>query len=633
MREAYRMKVKFFIPIILLGLYPNVSGPAWAQQEPAEFGVVSMEEMKMQSYPPDPSAPAVILFDKGETRINLSSAKGGFFRRHIRIKIFSKQAYDEWANVKLIAERSSVSKLKGASYSLENGVIVKSELSDDAIFKGRYGKSMDEIGFTFPNLKEGSVIEYSYAIIKSSLYLPSWSFQSTIPTLWSGYAMYVPAELFKSDIRGTIKITDYETKHNDRYRRWIITDVPAFKSEPLMPHQGIYKSTINFWPAFNSWLTFNNRLMDSDAFGNIVTQNTSLQKKVDELTAGIGDPKQKIKVISDYVKQSIHWDGTLDFIADNPKTVFEKKTGSSGDINLILGSLLAKAGLKVNMVLLSTRNHGFVLQEFPSLSQFDYVICLVSLDRDSLMLDATEKYLPYDVLPERCLNYDGFVIDQPGPRWIKINSTTKASTTVNGDLKINENGDLQGKLVFDRGGYDALDARRDYEVKGKDAYIKHFLRDKTWQIEKSEIQNVGEMGKPFTEAYEVVINDVTTRAGALMYINPFVALREETNPFIFDKRVYPIDFGTPAEHIFFCAFTIPEGFVVEELPQSKIIRTQDNAIKCTFSIFQTGNRIFVTNNLQIYKTLFMEDEYPTLRDFYALLVAKMSEQIVLKRKN
>jgi len=36
--------------------------------------------------------------------------------------------------------------------------------------------------------------------------------------------------------------------------------------------------------------------------------------------------------------------------------------------------------------------------------------------------------------------------------------------------------------------------------------------------------------------------------------------------------------------------------------------------------------------LQINKSLFIQDEYPHLREFYNRVVAKQAEQIVLKKK-
>jgi hypothetical protein len=42
--------------------------------------------------------------------------------------------------------------------------------------------------------------------------------------------------------------------------------------------------------------------------------------------------------------------------------------------------------------------------------------------------------------------------------------------------------------------------------------------------------------------------------------------------------------------------------------------------------------INITSHLQINKSLFIQDEYPHLREFYTRVVAKQTEQIVLKKK-
>jgi hypothetical protein len=46
-----------------------------------------------------------------------------------------------------------------------------------------------------------------------------------------------------------------------------------------------------------------------------------------------------------------------------------------------------------------------------------------------------------------------------------------------------------------------------------------------------------------------------------------------------------------------------------------------------------GNKINIVCDLKINKTLFAYNEYPALKQFYENLVAKQSEQIVLKKTN
>ena len=199
------------------------------------------------------------------------------------------------------------------------------------------------------------------------------------------------------------------------------------------------------------------------------------------------------------------------------------------------------------------------------------------------------------------------------------------------DLLLSATGELSGKLVFIKEGYDAMSARNEYRDKGKENYLKEFLAQQPWQVEKSEIANTDDADNPFVESYEVMISNQALITGDLMYVSPYVSLKQERNPFVLNERQYPIDLGTLQEKTLICNISLPAGYTVDELPQSKLIRFQDNSIKCTFNIAQTGNRITVVCNLLINKALFDQAEYSGLKDFYTRLVSKMNEQIVLRK--
>ena len=65
----------------------------------SKFGEVPMEELTMKSYARDTSAAAIILFDKGSTALINSQSGMLTYKRHVRIKIFSKEALNDWASV------------------------------------------------------------------------------------------------------------------------------------------------------------------------------------------------------------------------------------------------------------------------------------------------------------------------------------------------------------------------------------------------------------------------------------------------------------------------------------------------------------------------------------------------------
>src|SRR5690606_35828561 len=112
---------------------------------------------------------------------------------------------------------------------------------------------------------------------------------------------------------------------------------------------------------------------------------------------------------------------------------------------------------------------------------------------------------------------------------------------------------------------------------------------------------------------------------------PILYSRIEENPFKREDREYPVDFGSPFERMYISKLTIPENFIVEELPKSRAIALPQNGGKYVYNITNTGNTVYITSNFSINKSLFVQDEYPVLREFYNQVVAMQSEQIVLKK--
>lgn len=381
-----------------------------------------------------------------------------------------------------------------------------------------------------------------------------------------------------------------------------------------------------------TWSKLNTALLEDEDFGRAVTGSGFLKKKAEEVTNGMTDPMQKVTAIFNYVQKNVEWDGIKDKYAYNLREVMENKKGTAADINIMLASMLEKVGVPSDMVLLSTRDHGFIREQYPMERQFNYVICRVKIGDKTLFLDATEKYLPMGILPERCLNGQGLVISKTNHGWVKIDAKAKARTLINSEFSLDGNGELKGKVNFSCDGYDAHKLRSDYHKKGEADFVKEFLSDKNWEIAKSEFQRINEIDQMTQQIHEFKVAEFATIAGDVIYMNPFVAAQTKENVFKLPKREYPVDFGSPIEKTYLSKITLPEGFAVDELPKPKVIMLPDNAGKFTYNITLMGNQLNVVSVVQINKSLFIQDEYPYLREFYNQIVAKQAEQIVLKKK-
>ena len=643
---------------LMLGLMATLSVHiVCAQKSPVKFGDIPMEDLKMKVYDKDSSAAAVMLVDYGEAYVSVTAINATLvFERHVRIKILTKEGM-RWADAGIPLYHSGsaeerVTKLKATTYNLENGKVVETDMSKDGVFKEKFNRNINLQKFTLPNVKEGSVIEYSYTVTSEFLSnFPNWQFQYDIPVRWSEYwAMFPEFFFFEKYMQGYIAPTSYEIKNkaNSDFQiqahHWVSKDVPAFKEEPFMTCEDDYVSKINLalshisFPGqpvreiMGTWSKLNTVLLESESFGKAISGSNFLKKKVEEITTGMTDPQQKTAAIFSYVRNNMEWDGVKDQYADNLKKVFESKKGTAGDINILLGAMLDKADIPVEMVLLSTRDHGFIRQEYPMEDQFNYVICTAKLGDKRLTLDATDRYLPIGVLPERCLNGAGLIISKTNHGWINLDAKTKSKTVVSSDLTLKESGELTGKVNYTFDGYDAHRVRKDYFAKGETDYLKQFLEDKSWEIQKSEFLNLKEIDQNAKQLHELIISEHCTLAGNVIYLNPYVTSQLKENIFKHEKREYPVDFGSPADRTYMCKIVLPEGYTVDELPKPKIIVLPGNAAKFSYNISQTGNVLNVISMLQINKALFLQDEYPHLREFYNQVVAKQSEQIVLKRK-
>jgi transglutaminase-like putative cysteine protease len=668
--------------LIRLLLFVTVPIIGIAQKPPVKFGDVSIDDLKMNRYDKDSSASAVVLADYGESILQYDQNKGFVlhFERITRIKILTKDGLDQ-GNFSIPLYHDSgndekISGLKAVTYNLENGKIVESKLKNDGIFKEKYDANLDFTKVTLPNVKEGSVVEITYNVLSDFWFnFQDWEFQSKVPIRWSEYRARIP-EYFNYDkyMQGYIPLDINENTSNpssititskergdgrvaqtqfysdkidfiENRFRWAAKDVPAFKPEPYITSARDYSSKINFELAstqfpnqpvkkyMGSWEDINRQFSESPEFGDQVSGNSFLKRTVEEITAGIVEPEEKIRAISNYVKQNITWDETSRKYTSKPlKKVAEDKKGNSAEINLLLASMLDKAGVSVYPVLLSTRDHGFIREETPISSQFNYVVCLSMVGEKSFLLDATERLLPTEVLPERCLNGKGFVVSKSGYKWIPLQSTIKSKVVVNADLEITKEMGLSGKLQIDRGGYDGLAGRKRYFSNDETEYVKNFVGSRPWEISKTEITNTKEIQQPMKEAYELIMSDQMTSAGNQIYLNPLLIYRIEENPFKLKNREYPVDFSSPFDRVYMCRIKIPEEYRVDELPKPKVMALPSNAGKYTYSVTQSGNILSVVSSLQINRSIFDQAEYPNLREFYNMVVAKQSEQIVLMKK-
>jgi hypothetical protein len=199
-------------------------------------------------------------------------------------------------------------------------------------------------------------------------------------------------------------------------------------------------------------------------------------------------------------------------------------------------------------------------------------------------------------------------------------------------MNLSDDGSMKGNCIITSIGLDGNDRRGTYVNKNEKEFIEEFTNDhQSWSVTEFHISNLDTLDKPFTESYALEIPDEAQVAGDRMYLNIMTGFGQKTNPFKLEKRVYPVDFSCPIKENYFIKVTLPEGWVVEQLPEVATISLPDMAGSFRIRFQETAGVIQVTSILKINKNMFLPEEYDQLKEFFRLMVAKQADQIVLKK--
>jgi len=599
-----------------------------------KYGKVTMEELLMKTYELDTAAEAVVLYEYAEF-----IPEQFMFVQHIRIKVLKKTATDM---ATMVFDGKLKSFIKGCTYNLENGEIVKTKLKSESVFEERVIADSYRTRVAMPNVKEGSVFEVE--ILQKSI-PNAFEIQREIPVIYG--ALVFPRHP-NIDIRlDEIGYLGYAFKGDNT---WIVKDMPAFKNEPYIRSENDCKVRIEF--ELISYMFSGNYGVASDFFASSwdavidkFNKSDYFGVKLNELSLylnGIADTiKQKSKNDDELIKNAfeeikkIHWNKYEScYVSQDLKKTFKQKEGNSADINLNLINLLKKLNFKCYPVLLSSRSNGKISKFSPTINKFNYVIAAVDLPSGTKYLDATDEFLPCGSLPDRLYGCLGLPLNNVTKAncSVLIEPTLKNKKVSLSNLSIDSTGNIQGKISIKRLEYNAVDFKNSLKDQpDHDTYIQKLEADNTgWTINSYKFNNLNDPYQEFSSEYDV---SYTTSIGGndVFVFNPLAFVKMESNPFQKEKRYLPINYYEPIEYTSMVTIAIPKNYSISETPKSVDVSNTDKSARFTYTIIKLANSIEIKTKFSINKIKYETIEYNSLRGLYETMLQKLNESIVLKK--
>jgi hypothetical protein len=626
-----------------------------------------------RSLPNTDSSVAIILADIGEIHFVGNEHKwfSYVFQRHTRIKILNKKAFD-LATVRIQLYRPSedpekLDKVVASTFNLENGQVTEVKLEKKDIFEDRKRKEHTESRFTLPAVREGSIIDYFYTIISPyDAFLPTWQFQSErCPCLRSELTVEIPQALFYTVVKqgvhpyavdkGSEGMNSYRLGENNgssmtvnatvTKHHWAMMDIPAFKVEGYLFCPENYLDRIDFQLAktydgeqfhdyYNSWKQATEQLMSKDFFGaKLDDDNPTVTDCTNKAVAAGGDFAGQAREIYYYLTKNFTCDDHNNmYIRNGLSDVVHKHSGTVGDINLLLVAMLRKIGLSADPVVLTTRDQGFNLATYPVLERLNYVIARVRIGGKVVFLDAAHPKLGFGQLDGNCYNGHARIISlkDSGSVYMEPDSLLERKTTVV-YIGSTAKGDEEGTWESTLGRQESYELREHVSEGGEKAFFQNIQTQYGEDIVISDggVDSLDQPEEPVKVHYSFQIR--SGEAEPKIYLNPFIGTGLRKNPFMAAERKYPIEMPYARDDLYIFTIQIPDGYTVEELPKSAKATLNGNDGTFDYLIGAQGGTIQLRCRLKLNKANFAPEDYSSLRDFYALVVQKEAESIVMKK--
>jgi hypothetical protein len=301
------------------------------------------------------------------------------------------------------------------------------------------------------------------------------------------------------------------------------------------------------------------------------------------------------------------------------------------EINLLLTAMLKSSGFDAFPAILSTRDNGVANPGYPLLSEYNYVICIVKIGSKMIKLDASEPMNGFGQLPVKCYNGWAHLISSGDQMLIPVlPDSVHENSMVNVIIMTDEKGSTGGSYNNLKGKSDSYDVRD--QIRGTS--VKEYGKKIQTSIGSDVV--IDGFGVDSLKKYEFPIRihydfDLKNMQGDVIYFNPILGESYKNNPFKAVERRYPVEIPYLIDELYLLNMDIPSGYQVDELPKSAKVGFNGNEGLFEYLIQKGDGNLQMKVHLKLNKTYFPVEEYPTLRDFFAYVVKKESEQIIFKK--
>lgn len=551
-----------------------------------------------------------------------------------------------------ITSEKGIEEMKEYDMQSSSNSVLKSEIvkQDGTIVPAEEGD--DKLVFT--NLKVGDVIYIQYERYENSSgrfykdFDLSCYFNSYYPSVEAIFGfIYPPETQYISDfINGTVPVTSKKI-NNKTCLIWKRTNMPPLALyEVYAPNYSdvtntIRVGTIKSWKEISNW------------YSDLVKKNLKLDKITKNTFAeifpkGFAEFSQHeiAKKIYAYIENNIEY-SSLDFrqsgyVPQKPSKTITTKLGDCKDVSTLFVALSQLAGLKANLVLVSTNDNGFTSMLLPS-NDFNHCIVKVKLEDKEYFLELTDKHLPFKALPSSLFHANALVISFdksenekskiiaiPFDNAIKNIINSKTVVTIDDKSKnFTNTSTIQGN---NKAYYNELYSEATTEEVRKkelEEYYNSRLK-KVISLQSAKVITNEIYDKDITFETQFSISERLQTVGNLKITDiPFLEKAYSRDVIALETRKYDINYfnyENNEEYKSEIILNISSDKKFTEIPENKKFTFKGHNYQITFELV-SANSLKIVRNVTLNWDTILKTEYPVYKKYVEEIIAA-EEQIV-----
>lgn len=328
----------------------------------------------------------------------------------------------------------------GALYN-ENGTLLrKIKQSEVKYSEASYGLASDDKFYFYEctspvypyTVTYEYEVKYKRGIISFPVFIPQGGYNQSVEK--ASYKLVLPSTVdFKKKALHMMDTPEKQEEKDKTSYTWHVSGLTALDREPFGPSLSALLPRLYATPVHFVYADYAGDLTDWNSFGK--WQYDLLQKRdmlpdavkqeVVQLTQGVTDEKEKVKIIYDYLARTTRYVsiqlgiGGLQPI--EASVVARDHFGDCKGLTNYMKAMLQVVGVPSVYSVISTDNEN-LMSDFASANQMNHVILSVPLAQETLWLECTNPQIPLGYIHHQIAGHETLQIKETGGEVVRLPS-------------------------------------------------------------------------------------------------------------------------------------------------------------------------------------------------------------------